>query len=111
PLERAMDRLLLLLAAAMAPLAAALVVTLLLRDEPVTEAVETATAGLVILVPGGLFLLASLTAAVGAQRMARRGALAQQLNAVESLASVDTICTDKTGTLTRPDLRVVDAVP
>lgn len=34
--------------------------------------------------------------------MAQRGVLAQQLNAVESLASVDILCTDKTGTLTGP---------
>ena len=40
--------------------------------------------------------------------MARRGALAQQLNAIESLASVDVVCLDKTGTLTEPALRVVD---
>ena len=43
--------------------------------------------------------------------MARRGALAQQLNAIESLASVDVICLDKTGTLTEPRLRVRRAVP
>jgi len=44
-------------------------------------------------------------------RMSRRGVLAQQLNAIESLASVDTICVDKTGTLTGSSLRVVEAVP
>jgi magnesium-transporting ATPase (P-type) len=43
--------------------------------------------------------------------MAQRGVLAQQLNAIESLASVDTVCTDKTGTLTEPTLRVVGLVP
>ena len=40
--------------------------------------------------------------------MSRRGVLAQQLNAIESLASVDTICVDKTGTLTEASLRVVE---
>ena len=44
-------------------------------------------------------------------RIARRGALTQQLNALESLASVDVLCTDKTGTLTEADLRVTDIVP
>ena len=43
--------------------------------------------------------------------MSRRGVLAQQLNAIESLASVDTICVDKTGTLTGSALRVVEAIP
>jgi cation-transporting P-type ATPase E len=43
--------------------------------------------------------------------MSRRGVLAQQLNAIESLASVDTICVDKTGTLTEAKLRVVEIVP
>ena len=43
--------------------------------------------------------------------MARRGALAQQLNAVESLAAVDVVCLDKTGTLTEGTLRVVELVP
>jgi magnesium-transporting ATPase (P-type) len=50
------------------------------------------------------------TYAVAALRMARRGALAQQLNAIESLASVDVVCLDKTGTLTEPALRVTDLV-
>ena len=69
------------------------------------------TAGIVNLVPEGLILLISLTAAVSAFKMAQRGVLAQQLNAVESLASVDVICTDKTGTLTEATLRVVGLVP
>ena len=56
-------------------------------------------------------VLASLTYAVAAMRMSRRGALAQQLNAIESLAAADIICTDKTGTLTESSLRVVAALP
>ncbi len=81
------------------------------RDTPKNEAASTAVAAGVTLVPEGLILLTSLTFAVAALAMARRGALAQQLNAVESLASVDVICLDKTGTLTEPHLRVVEAVP
>jgi cation-transporting P-type ATPase E len=63
------------------------------------------------IVPEGLILLVSLTAAVSAAKMARRGVLAQQLNAIESLASVSVMCTDKTGTLTEAALRVVALVP
>ena len=43
--------------------------------------------------------------------MARHGILAQQLNAIESLASVSVMCTDKTGTLTESALRVVELIP
>ena len=75
------------------------------------EAVPTSVAAVVTLVPEGLILLASLTYAVAALRMARRGALAQQLNAIESLASVDVVCLDKTGTLTEPRLAVLRLLP
>jgi magnesium-transporting ATPase (P-type) len=111
PLERAMDRLLLGLAAVSVPLGVALVVSLVLHDRGAEQNVQTATAALVNMVPEGLILLVSLTAAVSAAKMARRGVLAQQLNAIESLASVDLLCTDKTGTLTEARLRVVDLVP
>ena len=68
-------------------------------------------AGIVTLVPEGLILLVSVTYAAAALQLSRRGALAQQLNAIESLASVDLICLDKTGTLTEPGLRVVALEP
>ena len=75
------------------------------------DAVPTTVAAVVTLVPEGLILLTSVTFAVAGIRMARRGALAQQLNAIESLASVDTICLDKTGTLTDARLQVEALVP
>jgi magnesium-transporting ATPase (P-type) len=111
PLERANDRLLLWLLAFAAPLAIGLTTSVFAHTETSAARVQTLTAGIVNLVPEGLILLISLTAAVSAFKMAGRGVLAQQLNAVESLASVDVICTDKTGTLTEPTLRVVNVVP
>ena len=66
---------------------------------------------MVTIVPEGLVLLTALTYAIATGRMARRGALSQQLNAVESLASADVMCLDKTGTLTEDRLRVVGLVP
>ncbi|HEU4703596.1 MAG TPA: HAD-IC family P-type ATPase [Conexibacter sp.] len=107
PLERALNRLLLVLVGVMVPLGVLLVSVLALRDEPTREAATTAVAGVLALVPEGLLLLSGLTMAVAALRMARRGVLAQQLNAVESLASVDVVCCDKTGTLTERALRLV----
>lgn len=111
PLERAMDRLLIILVAVMVPLAAGLGISLAVRDVGQAQAVETLTAAVVNIVPEGLILLVSLTAAVSAAKMARRGVLAQQLNAIESLASVTMLCTDKTGTLTEAALRVVGVEP
>jgi len=107
PLERALNRLLLVLVGAMVPLGVLLVTVLVLREQSTHEAATTAVAGVLALVPEGLLLLSGLTMAVGAVRMARRGVLAQQLNAVESLASVDVVCCDKTGTLTERALRLV----
>jgi cation-transporting P-type ATPase E len=111
PLERANDRLLLWLIALAVPLAIGLTVSVFAANESANARVQAVTAGIVNLVPEGLILLISVTAAVSAFRMAQRGVLAQQLNAIESLASVDIVCTDKTGTLTEPTLRVVAVVP
>src|SRR5918992_5325811 len=111
PLERAMNRLLLLLVGVMIPLGAALAYALWERDAGIREAVEVSVAAVVSLVPEGLILLASMTYAVAALRMARRGALAQQLNAIESLASAEVVCLDKTGTLTEASAKVVDVAP
>ena len=91
PLERALNRLLFVLVGMMVPLGVALGYALWHRHTPLHTAVPTSVAAVVTLVPEGLILLASLTYAVAAVRMARRGALAQQLNALESLASVDVV--------------------
>jgi cation-transporting ATPase E len=111
PLELSINRLLYVLVCVMVPLGVMLGYALWKRDTPADEAIETSVAGVVSLVPEGLVLLMSLTYAVAALRTTRRGALAQQLNAIESLASIDTICLDKTGTLTEGSLRVARLVP
>ena len=94
----------------MVPLGLILGYALWHRHTALHQAVPTAVAAVVTLVPEGLILLTSLTFAVAALHMAKRGALVQQLNAIESLASVDVVCLDKTGTLTEPTLRVVEVV-
>jgi cation-transporting ATPase E len=57
-------------------------------------------------VPYGLFFLVALAYATGAATIAKRGALVQQTNAVESLSNVDVLCMDKTGTLTANRLQL-----
>lgn len=110
PLERAVNRLLYVLVVLVIGLGALLGYSLYHRHVGTHAAVSTATAGVVTLIPEGLMVLVSLTYAAAAVRMTRRGVLAQQLNAIESLASVDTICIDKTGTLTEARLRVVETL-
>ena len=107
PLQEDVNRVLRAIVRVMAPLALLLVAVLALRNRPLAEAGRTAVAALLPLVPEGLVLLTSLTFAVAAVRLARLGTLAQRLNAVESLAAVDVVCLDKTGTLTDNRLRVV----
>jgi cation-transporting ATPase E len=69
------------------------------------------TAVLSGLVPYGLFLLIAVAYTAGAARIAGRGALVQQVNAVESVSHVDVVCTDKTGTLTTGRLTLKEVEP
>jgi cation-transporting ATPase E len=106
PLQKEVNRVIIASTYVMAPLAAILVLSLSVRNVPLEEAAQIATAGLVTLIPEGLVLLMSVTFAVAAVRLAKRHTLVQQMSASESLAAVDTICVDKTGTLTAGELRL-----
>jgi cation-transporting P-type ATPase E len=70
-----------------------------------------AIAVVVGLVPQGIALMLTVTYAMGAIRLAGQGALLQQANAIESLSHVDTLCLDKTGTLTTNALAVGEIEP
>jgi len=108
PLQEEVNRVIVVCVYAMVPLAAILLLTLKVRNVSLEEAAQTATAGLVTLIPEGMVLLMSVTFAVAAVRLARKNTLVQQMSATESLAAVDTICIDKTGTLTDGELRLID---
>ena len=67
-----------------------------------------AVSQMVSLVPEGLPVALTIALAVGVQRMARKGTVVRRLSAVETLGSITVICTDKTGTLTKNEMTVVE---
>ncbi len=74
------------------------------------DAIRGTIAGMVTMVPEGLVLLTSIAMAVSVVRLAAKKVLVQDMPAVEVLARVDTVCVDKTGTLTEPGMHVRDLV-
>ena len=72
---------------------------------------ESTAAALVGMIPEGLYLLTSIALAVSSIRLARRQVLVRDMNCIESLARVDMLCVDKTGTITEPSLEVDEIVP
>lgn len=110
PLQRLLNRVLRVLLVVVVGLSLLQAVGFILQGEAPLTAVR-ATAVMVTLVPQGLLLMSTVAYSLGALRVAQRGALAQQLSAVEALSHVDLLCLDKTGTLTRNRLVLRDVVP
>jgi cation-transporting ATPase E len=76
----------------------------------INEAIRGTIAGVITMIPEGLVLLTSIAMAVSVVRLAQRKVLVQDMPAVEVLARVDTICVDKTGTLTEPGMHVREVI-
>ncbi|MBR7033379.1 MAG: HAD-IC family P-type ATPase, partial [Clostridia bacterium] len=72
----------------------------------IKENIEKTTAALIGMIPEGLYLLVSVTLAVSVIKLARKDTLVHDLNCVETLARVDTLCVDKTGTITDNTMQV-----
>ncbi|MBO4476762.1 MAG: cation-translocating P-type ATPase [Lachnospiraceae bacterium] len=97
---------------ALIPIGIALLVKqLVIMHEDLATAVTGAVAAMVGMIPEGLILLTSVALAVGVVRLGRRQTLVQELYGIETLARVDVLCLDKTGTITTGDMTMEQILP
>ena len=73
---------------------------------PLKVSVESTAASIIGLIPSGLYLLTSIALTAATLRLAKKGVLVQDMNSIESLARVDVLCLDKTGTITDPEMKL-----
>ena len=78
--------------------------------EKIIEAVPKTSAVILGMIPSGLFLLTSVALFVGVLNLAKRKTLVQEIYCIETLARVDILCLDKTGTITDGTMHVVDCI-
>ncbi|MEJ2737032.1 MAG: HAD-IC family P-type ATPase [Anaerolineae bacterium] len=110
PLQRDIDFVIRILVILVTQLGILLGLSFLIKGVPVVEWVRVA-AVIVAMVPQGLFFMSTVAYAMGAVRVAGKGALIQEANAVESTSHVNLLCLDKTGTLTTNRIQLQDVVP
>ncbi|MFD5564126.1 cation-translocating P-type ATPase [Kitasatospora griseola] len=111
-LRTGIDQILRIITYLLIPTALGLIVSqLAVQRNDWQEAVRRMVAGIVPMVPEGLVLLTSVAFAIGVIRLGRKQCLVQELPAIEGLARVDTVCLDKTGTLTEGGMDLIDLRP
>lgn len=81
-----------------------------LGDTTLQHSVQGVAAAVIGMIPEGLFLLASVTLAISAMRLARQQVLLHDMKSIETLARVDVLCVDKTGTITDAEMTMQEAV-
>lgn len=77
-----------------------------LTHDPLTTAVPSTVAAMIGMIPEGLLLLTSMALAAGVVKLGRHNTLVQELYGIETLARVDVLCLDKTGTITKGTMQV-----
>lgn len=76
------------------------------NHETVANSVVSMVAAVIGMIPEGLYLLTTVALALGTIRLAKRKVLLNDMRSIESLARVDVLCVDKTGTITQPEMQV-----
>ena len=107
-LRDGVNRILRVLMFILPPVATLLLLRLLGSSDDWRDALSGTVAAGVAMVPDGLVLLTSIAFGAGVVKLARRNALLRELASVELLARVDTLCLDKTGTITTGEIVVAD---
>ncbi len=108
---RSLDHLITFIGVALIPIGGALFYNqYVVQDLGLRQSVVSMVAALVGMIPEGLFLLTSVALAISVIRLARGRTLIHEMNAIETLARVDVLCVDKTGTITSPQMQVREAV-
>ncbi len=82
-----------------------------LLGDPIRTAVPATVAALIGMIPEGLFLLASVALALSVMRLAQKKVLVREFGCIETLAQVDVLCLDKTGTITENVMEVSKTEP
>ncbi|REC32491.1 magnesium-transporting ATPase [Enterococcus pseudoavium] len=104
-LTKVLSRMIAVLTVVIIPVGLGLFYSQYQASESIKQAVLGTVAALVSMIPEGLMLLTSVAFAVGAANLARKKVLVQALPSIETLARVDVICLDKTGTITDGTLK------
>ncbi len=109
---KALDTIIKVLAVCIVPVAIGLFVnSIIISEQPTDRAIVSTAAALIGMIPEGLYLLTSVVMAVSTIRLAAHKTLAQDMYCTETLARVDTLCLDKTGTITEGRMRVEGVEP
>ena len=104
---RSLDRIIKAIAICIIPMAIGLFLnSILVAEQEMNRAIVSTVAALIGMIPEGLYLLASVVMAVSVIRLAARKTLAQDMYCTETLARVDVLCLDKTGTITEGIMQV-----
>ncbi len=108
----ALDKLILVLGIALIPVGGLLFWQEFgLLELSLKKSVEGTVAALVGMIPEGLYLLTSIAMAASALKLSKNKVLVQDMNCIESLARVDVLCVDKTGTITEPKMQAEELLP
>ena len=109
---RSLDKLVKFVGIALIPIGIILFVqSFFFNGDPFRSSITSMVAAVIGMIPEGLYLLASVAMAVSAMRLAKQKVLLHDMKSIETLARVNVLCVDKTGTITETNMSVKDVVP